>query len=194
MLLFTTLSTFLYFQQAQIISDSFQNPADRTAIFAGIDFAVNALTLTTQMFLTSRIISKLGLSWTLALVPLFLGFGFLALGWMPTLTVLVAVQIIRRAGNYAIMRPAREMLYVVLDKEEKYKAKNFIDTVIYRGGDAVSAWAYAGMNALGLGMAGIAFTAVPLAAIWAAVSFKLGKSQMQMAARLDQSSTHRKDK
>jgi AAA family ATP:ADP antiporter len=100
----------------------------------------------------------------------------------------------RRAGNYAIMRPAREMLYVVVDKEEKYKAKNFIETVIYRGGDAVSAWAYAGMNALGLGMAGIAFTAVPLAAIWAAVSFKLGKSQMQMAARLDQSSTHRKDK
>ena len=193
MLLFTTLSTFLYFQQAQIISDRFQNPADRTAIFAGMDFAVNALTLTTQMFLTSRIISKLGLSWTLALVPIFLGFGFLALGVMPTLSVLVAVQIMRRAGNYAIMRPAREMLYVVVDKEVKYKAKNFIDTVVYRGGDAVSAWAYAGMNALGLGMAGIAFTAVPLAAIWAAVSFKLGKSQMQMAARLDQSSTDRKD-
>ncbi len=194
MLLFTTLSTFLYFQQAQIISDSFQNPADRTAIFAGMDFAVNALTLTTQMFLTSRIISKLGLSWALALVPLFLGLGFLALGVMPTLGVLVAVQVLRRAGNYAIMRPAREMLYVVLDKEEKYKAKNFIDTVVYRGGDAVSAWAYAGMNALGLGMAGIAFTAVPFAAIWAAVSFKLGRSQMQMAARLDQSSTDRKDK
>ena len=193
MLLFTTLSTFLYFQQAQIISDSFQNPTDRTAIFAGMDFAVNALTLTTKIFLTSRIISKLGLSWTLALVPIFLGFGFLALGWMPTLGVLVAVQIMRRAGNYAIMRPAREMLYVVLDKEEKYKAKNFIDTVVYRGGDTVSAWAYAGMNALGLGMAGIAFTAVPLAAIWAWVSFKLGKSQMQMDARPDQSPTDRKD-
>ncbi len=182
MLLFTTLSTFLYFQQAQIVSDSFQNPADRTAIFAGMDFAVNALTLTTQIFLTSRIISKFGLSWTLALVPIFLGFGFLALGWMPTIGVLVAVQVMRRAGNYAIMRPAREMLYVVLDKEEKYKAKNFIDTVVYRGGDAVSAWAYAGMVSLGLGITGIAFTAVPLAAIWAWASFKLGKSQMQMAA------------
>ncbi|MDX1707466.1 MAG: MFS transporter [Desulfobacterales bacterium] len=194
MLLFTTLSTFLYFQQAQIISNSFQNPADRTAIFAGMDFAVNALTLTTQMFITSRIINKLGLSWTLALVPIFLGFGFLALGWMPTLAVLVAVQVMRRAGNYAIMRPAREMLYVVVDKEEKYKAKNFIDTVVYRGGDAMSAWAYAGMKALGLGMAGIAFTAVPLAAAWALISFKLGKSQMQRAARRDQTSTHRKDK
>jgi AAA family ATP:ADP antiporter len=192
MLLFTTLSTFLYFQQAQIISDSFQNSADRTAIFAGMDFAVNALTITTQMFLTSRIISKLGLSWTLALVPIFLGFGFLALGVMPALSVLIAAQVMRRAGNYAIMRPAREMLYVVVDKEEKYKAKNFIDTVVYRGGDAVSAWAYAGMNALGLGMAGIAFTAVPCAVIWTWVSFKLGKSQMQMAARLEQSSIRQK--
>ena len=194
MLLFTTLSTFLYFEQAQIISDSFQSPAARTALFAGMDFAVNALTLTTQMFLTSRIIRTVGLSWTLALVPIALGFGFLALGVMPTLSVLVVVQVLRRAGNYALMRPAREMLYIVVDKEEKYKAKNFIDTVVYRGGDTVSAWTFAGMKALGLGMAGIAFTAVPLAAIWAWVSFKLGKSQMQMAARLDQSSTDRRDK
>jgi AAA family ATP:ADP antiporter len=194
MLLFTTLATFLYFQQARIIADSFQNPADRTAVFAGMDFAVNALTITTQMFLTSRIIGKLGLSWTLALVPVLLGFGFLALGVMPALSVLVVVQVLRRAGNYAIMRPAREMLYVVVDKEDKYKAKNFIDTVVYRGGDAASAWAYAGMSALGLGMTGIAFAAVPLAAIWAWVSFKLGKSQMQRAARLDQSSTYRRDK
>lgn len=184
MLLFTTLATFLYFQQAQIIRENFQAPADRTAVFAAMDFAVNALTLATQTFLTSRIISKLGLSWTLALVPILLGFGFLALGWMPILSVLIAVQVLRRSGNYAVMRPAREMLYIVLDKEEKYKAKNFIDTVVYRGGDAISAWAYAGMNALGLSPAGIAFTAVPLAGMWAWISFKLGKHQMQMAARV----------
>ena len=193
MLLFTTLATFLYFQQAQIIRDNFQNPTDRTAIFAVMDFAVNALTLTTQMFLSSRIISKLGLSWALALVPLFLGFGFLLLGWMPVLSILITVQVLRRAGNYAVMRPAREMLYVVLGKEEKYKAKNVIDTVVYRGGDAVSAWIYAGMNALGLSISGIAFTAVPLAVIWAWISFKLGKRQMQMATQIGQKPKDRRD-
>ncbi len=193
MLLFSTLATFLYFQQAQIIRDNFQTAADRTAVFAAMDFAVNALTLATQTFLTSRIISKLGLSWTLALIPILLGFGLLALGWMPTLSILIAVQVLRRAGNYAVMRPAREMLYIVLDQEEKYKAKNFIDTVVYRGGDAVSAWAYAGLNALGLSLAGIAFTAVPLAGVWALISFKLGKRQMQMAAGLGQSPTNRRD-
>ncbi|MGD8799583.1 MAG: MFS transporter [Desulfobacterales bacterium] len=186
MLLFTTLATFLYFQQAQIIRDSIQDSAARTAVFAGMDFAVNGLTLATQLLLTSRIIKKLGLNWTLALIPVLLGFGFMLLGFMPALSVLIVVQILRRAGNYAVMRPAREMLYIVLDKEEKYKAKNFIDTVVYRGGDAVSAWVYAGMNALGLSLAGIAFTAVPLAGIWAWISFKLGKRQMQMAARIGQ--------
>jgi len=183
MLLFSTLATFLYFEQAQIIRDSFEVPSDRTAVFAAMDFAVNALTLTVQILLTSRIIRKFGLSWALALIPILLGCGFLLLGWMPALGILVVVQVLRRAGNYALMRPAREMLYVVLSKEEKYKAKNFIDTVVYRGGDAVSAWVYSGMSALGLGMAGIAFAAVPLAGVWALISFKLGRRQVQMAAR-----------
>jgi AAA family ATP:ADP antiporter len=127
MLLFTTLATFLYFQQAQIIRDSFADPAERTAVFAAL-------------FLTGRLVRWLGLPWTLALVPLLLCLGFMALAVSPVLVVLVVVQVIRRAGNYAIMRPSREMLYVVLGKEEKYKAKNFIDTTVYRGGDAVSAW------------------------------------------------------
>ena len=181
-LLYTTLATFLYFQQAQIISDTFDDPASRTALFAVMDFSVNFLTIITQLLLTSRIVSKWGLSWSLALIPLLLGFGFLLLGVAPALSVLVVVQVLRRAGNYAVMRPAREMLYVVLGKEEKYKAKNFIDTVVYRGGDAVSAWAYAGLKAIGVGVAGIALTAVPLAGIWVWISYKLGKKQEQLAA------------
>jgi len=84
-----------------------------------------------------------------------------------------------------VMKPAREMLYVVLGKEEKYKAKNFIDTVVYRGGDAVSAWAYAGLNAAGVSLAGIAMIAVPLSAVWAWISFKLGKRQEQFATLMD---------
>jgi len=181
MLLFTTLATFLYFQQAQIVRDSFSDPAERTAVFAGIDLAVNSLTLIFQLLLTGRLVKWLGLGWTLALVPLLLAGGFLALGLAPVLAVLVVVQVLRRAGNYAIMRPSREMLYVVLGREEKYKAKNFIDTVVYRSGDAVSAWAYAGLRALGLSLSTIAFIAAPLALVWAAVAYRLGRAQTRLA-------------
>jgi AAA family ATP:ADP antiporter len=182
-LLYTTLATFLYFQQAQIVRDSFSDSASRTAIFAAMDFSVNFLTIVAQLLLTSRIVRKWGLSWALALIPILLGFGFLLLGMMPMLSILIAVQVLRRAGNYAVMKPAREMLYVVLGKEEKYKAKNFIDTVVYRGGDAVSAWAYAGLQTAGISLGGIAWVAVPLAAMWAWISFKLGKRQTQMATK-----------
>ncbi|MDH3871100.1 MAG: MFS transporter [Gammaproteobacteria bacterium] len=181
MLLFTTLATFLYFQQAQIVRDSFSDPAERTAVFAGIDLAVNSLTLIFQLLLTGRLVKWLGLGWTLTLVPLLLAAGFLALGLAPVLAVLVVVQVLRRAGNYAIMRPSREMLYVVLGREEKYKAKNFIDTVVYRSGDAVSAWAYAGLRALGLSLSTIAFIAAPLALVWAAVAYRLGRAQTRLA-------------
>ena len=181
MLLFTMLATFLYFQQAQIIRDAFSSPADRTAVFAGMDLAVNVLTLLIQVFVTGRLIRRLGPAWTLAIVPLLLAAGFLLLSIAPTLAVLVIVQIIRRAGNYAVMRPAREMLYVVLGREEKYKAKNFNDTVIYRTGDAVSAWIYAGLRSLGVGLSGIAMIAVPIALIWAYLAWRLGDHQQKMA-------------
>jgi AAA family ATP:ADP antiporter len=181
MLLFTTLATFLYFQQAQIIRDSFADPAERTAVFAAIDFAVNLLTVLIQLFLTGRLVRWLGLPWTLAMIPLLLGLGFMALALSPVLAVLVVVQVIRRAGNYAIMRPSREMLYVVLGREEKYKAKNFIDTTVYRGGDAVSAWIYTGLRSLGLGLSGIAWLAVPLAGMWALLAFRLGREQARLA-------------
>ncbi len=180
-LLYTTLSTFLYFQQAQIIRDSFADPAERTTIFALIDFATNALTIICQLFFTGRIVKALGLGWTLALVPLMLSVGFLLLSLLPLLSVLIIVQVVRRAGNYAIMKPAREMLFVVLSEEEKYKAKNVIDTVIYRSGDLVSAWAYTGLQALGLNLAAIALVAAPLSAAWAVIGRQLGKMQEQRA-------------
>ena len=148
-----------------------------------MDFSVNFLTIGAQVFLTSRIVRRWGLSWTLACIPLLLGVGFVVLGMMPTLSVLIVIQVLRRAGNYAVMRPAREMLYVVLEKEEKYKAKNFIDTVVYRGGDTVSAWVYAGLKAVGLSLAQIALIAVPLAGVWAWISFKLGKRQTALAGK-----------
>jgi len=184
-LFYTTLSTFLYFQQAQIVRDNFVDPAQRTAVFAAMDFATNALTLVIQVFLTGRIVRALGLGWTLALIPMLLGAGFLVLGMTPVLAVLVTLQVVRRAGNYAIMKPGREMLFVVLDRQEKYKAKNIIDTVIYRSGDLVSAWAYTGLQALGLGLAGIAILAVPLTGLWAWICFRLGRKQEALAKQLE---------
>ncbi|MFK5947768.1 MAG: MFS transporter [Methylococcales bacterium] len=184
MLLFTTLATFLYFMQAQIIRDAFVDSAQRTAVFASIDFAVNALTLVLQIFLTSRLIKWFGISVVLAIIPVMLAIGFILLSVSPVLTVLLAVQIIRRAGNYAVMRPVREMLYVVLSREEKYKAKNVIDTVVYRAGDAVSAWVYTGMRSLGMGVSGIALIAVPLAILWAWIAFGLGRQQTKLADKL----------
>lgn len=185
-LLYTTLSTFLYFQQASIIQDSFSDSAERTSVFAMIDLAVNSLTILIQVFLTGRLVRMLGLAWTLALIPLLLVVGFLILSLSPVLGVLIVVQILRRAGNYSIMRPAREMLYVVLGREEKYKAKNFIDTVVYRGGDAVSAWVYDAMRSMGLSLGQIAFIAAPLAAVWALVAYRLGLRREQIAAQTPQ--------
>ena len=177
MLLFTTLATFLYFMQAHIVRDAFSDSAQRTAVFAAIDLAVNSLTIGMQVLVTSRLIKRFGLAVVLALVPVLLAIGFGVLGLAPVLSVLIVVQVIRRAGNYAITRPAREMLYVVLGREEKYKAKNFIDTAVYRTGDAISAWLYAGMKGLGLGVAAIAWIAVPLALVWAWVAYGLGRQQ-----------------
>ncbi len=182
MLLFTTLATFLYLQQAYIVRGAFTDPSQRTAVFAAIDLAVNAITIVLQVFLTGRLIKAFGLGPMLALIPVLLGLGFVAIGVWPVLAVLVVVQVCRRAGNYAIMRPAREMLYTVLDREAKYKAKTFVDTAVYRFGDWVSSVAYNALSALGLGLSAIAFIAVPLTAVWASVAYALGRRREALAA------------
>lgn len=185
MLLFSTLATFLYFQQAEIIRDNFADSAKRTEVFAAMNFAVQAITVIVQIFLTAKIVERIGMAWTLALIPIGLALGFLILGWAPVLGVLIVMQVLRRAGNYSIMKPAKEMLYVVLGKEEKYKAKNFIDTVVYRGGDAGGAWAYSGLQTLGFSLSAIAFIAVPLAGVWAWVSFRLGKKNEDLVSEVE---------
>jgi len=177
-LIYTTLATFLYFGQAHIIKATFASTAERTQWFAVIDLAVNALTILTQLFITSRLVNRFGLSITLSLIPLLMAAGFIALGASPILMVLAVFQIIRRAGNYAIAKPAREMLFTVLSREEKYKAKNVIDTVVYRGGDALSGWLFAGLMAMGLGLSGIAFIGTGFALLWAVNGWWLGKQQV----------------
>lgn len=177
MVLYTTLSTFLYFQQAHIVEDKLSDSGTRTAFFATIDLATNVLTVLAQLFVTARVVERFGLSVTLMLVPALLVVGFVALGLYPALAVILVVQVVRRAGNYAVARPAREVLYTVVSREDKYKSKNFIDTVVYRGGDAASGWAFAGLVGLGFGLSSIAFIAVPVAAIWVVTGLVLGRQQ-----------------
>jgi AAA family ATP:ADP antiporter len=179
----TLLGTFLYFHQAHIIAVQIAGTAQRTALFAKIDLAVNALTLLCQLFVVSRLIGRFGVGTTLMILPLASAAGFLLLGVSPTLAVLVVFQVMRRAGEYAIARPAREILFTVLRREEKYKAKNVIDTVVFRGGDALSSWLLEGLRMLGFGFAGIAFVGVPVALVWAGTGWMLGRSQDDMRAR-----------
>jgi ATP:ADP antiporter, AAA family len=181
-LLFAITSTFLYFQQAEIARQSFADRGARTAFFARIDLWVNVLTLGAQLFLTGRVLRAIGIGLTLALLPALsvLGFGILAM--TPTLAVLVIYQVLRRAGNFAFARPSREVLFTVVPREDKYKAKSFIDTVIYRTGDQVGAWSYAALGFLGLAMTGISIAAVPISIAWLLNSLWLGRKQEGMAA------------
>ena len=183
MLLFTVGSTFLYNIQAEIMSRTFSDPAERTSVFARIDLAVNTLTLFTQLFLTGRIMKWLGVGFTLALLPLLSMVGFLALGAAPVFAVFVVFQVLRRAGNFAVAVPTREVLYTVLPRRDKYKAKNFNDTFVYRAGDQAGAWSFAGLGALGLGTAALAWTMVPVAGVWLVVALWLGKRQKGLASR-----------
>jgi AAA family ATP:ADP antiporter len=182
LLCYTTLSTTLYFQQVEIVRGAVPDSNERTRLFATIDLAVNSLTLIVQLLLTARLGAALGIGWMLALMPIASLFGFAWLGAVPTLAVLIVFGVTRRVGEFAISKPVREALYTVVPREERYKAKNFIDTVIYRGGDAFSGWLIA---ALRLGVSGIAFAALPVAAGWIAVSFWLGRKQRMLRAKMN---------
>jgi AAA family ATP:ADP antiporter len=179
-LLFSLASTFLYFQQARIVAAAIPDSARRTALFAAVDLAVNVFALAAQSLATGRLLSGLGLSAGLSLVPAVGVAAFLAVAIAPTLWVMGVAQALRRGLHYAVERPAREVLYTVLGREEKYKAKSFVDTVVYRGGDAASGWAYAGLSTLGVSLAGSALVAVPIAGLSLLVARWLAARQQGM--------------
>ena len=179
--LFSTLGTFLYFEQAHIVEAALPTRDERTAVFALIDLLVNLLTILTQLLVTGHLLSRFGVPTTLALVPALLAFGFLLLGGVPAVAVLIGVQVLNRTGSYAVTRPARETLFTVVERPVKYKAKSFIDTVVYRGGDAVSGWLFAGLKTLGMGLGAIAVLAVPLALLWGWLGWRLGRKQEALA-------------
>ena len=152
------------------------DPETRTQIWANMDLAVNSLTILVGVFATGRIASHLGMPFTLASIPVLIGAGLLLLAAAPLVGVVVALQIIRRAGDYAVSRPAREMLFTAVDRETRFKAKPVIDIVIYRGGDMLSAWGFTALTqVLGLGLAAVALVGAFIAALWAVTGVYLGR-------------------
>lgn len=172
MLFFTLLTTFVYFQQATIVDAALTDRTARTRFFANVDLAVNSTELVTQMFATGRLVRGVGVPIALALLPALSIPGFVWLALSPTIPVLMAFQVFRRSFNYSVARPAREMLFTVVPRADRYKAKTFIDTVVYRVGDQIGAWAYAPLAAAGAGIGAVSTVAVVIAiasvvnAIW----------------------------
>jgi len=176
--LYTSVNTFIYFQLKNLMEGL--DFATRTQIWSGMDIAVNLLTIGTAMFVTGRLTTKFGLAWTLALVPIAIVAGLFVVAMAPMLWVVVGLQVVRRAGNYAITRPGREMLFTVVDRETRFKAKSVIDNVVYRGGDVVAAWGFTGLTqGLGLGLGPVAAVGAGIAAIWVMVARYLGRRYEQ---------------
>ncbi len=181
MVLFTIGSTFLYFAQSDLVGREFADKASRTAVLAKLELSVQTLTVITQIFFTGRIIRWLGLGLALALLPIISILGFGALALLPAFGTVAMFTVLRRGGNFAITNPAMEVLFTVVRREDKYKAKNVIETFVYRGGDQIGAWAYKGLTGLGLGLVGISYVAVPLSVIWLGLGLWLGRRQAQLA-------------
>lgn len=173
-LFYVVMNTFIYFELRKLLID-FDRDA-RTQIWASIDLIVNVLAIVTAIFLTGRITTRFGMPTTLALIPVLMVLGWLVVAISPILLFLIGLQIIRRAGNYAITKPGREMLFTLVDNEARYKVKPVIDIVVYRGGDMLSAWFYTFLTAtLGLGLSGVSIIAAAVASLWALTGLYLGK-------------------
>ncbi len=171
---YTGISSFIYFELKNLMAEL--SRAERTEVWAMIDLATNTLTILAGLFLTSRLATKLGIGMTLALIPLVVVFGMVSIAVAPVLTLVVLLQITRRSGGYAITRPAREMLFTYVDQDTRFKAKQVLDVVVYRGGDVFWGWGFTFLTAaLSLGVVGVALFGAGIAFIWASIGFYLGK-------------------
>ena len=177
-------ATITYFEQANIVSANVHDAGAQTRIFASIDLAVGLLSLVTQIFATGQVLKRFGTGVAAAALPGVYVVGFAALFSAPSLAVVVGLQVVQRWMNFAVANPARQVFFTVLDREEKYKAKNLIDVVVYRGSDALYGWVFDSLQAMGLKLGGIALVALPLAAGWLVLSTALGRAQESRAATL----------
>ncbi|HEX6157363.1 MAG TPA: MFS transporter, partial [Burkholderiales bacterium] len=180
--LMSVAATFLYFEQAAIVAAASDDPAVRTRIFAAVDLAVGLLTLAVQFVATGKLIARFGVGPALALLPLVFAAGFAVLAAAPVLAVVIAFQALQRTANFAISNPAREVLFTVVARDEKYKAKNVIDIVAVRGADAAGGWLFTGLRSLGMEMRSIPLAAIVIAAACFALAVALGRAQERRAA------------
>jgi len=178
--LYVAISTFVYFEIKNLLVGVDHDV--RTQIWGGIDLAVNSLAIVTAVFATGRLATKFHMSITLTLIPVLIVIGLLIVAVTPIISVIAGLQIVRRAGNYAITRPGREMLFTVVDREMRFRAKPVIDIVVYRGGDMITAWAFTALTAgLGFGLSAVAMVGAGIALIWAVVGIYLGRSYHRIA-------------
>ena len=182
-------ATIIYFEQAHIVSEAVKSAGLQTRIFASIDLAVSLLTLVTQLFITGQVLKRVGTGVAAAALPIVYIVGFAVLAVMPTLIVVVTVQVVQRWMNFAIANPARQLFFTVVTREEKYKAKNLVDVVVYRGSDALSGWIFDTLQGLGLKLGAIALCSLPVVAGWAVLSLALGREQEKRSARRRETST-----
>ncbi len=187
--LLSLAGTFLYFQQANIVAALSDDPNRRIAIFARIDLAVSLLTIIVQFVVTGKIIRRFGAGPAAAFLPFVFAMGFLALALTPMLWVVIAFQAAQRAANFAISNPARELLFTVVEREEKYKAKYVIDNVMFRGGDAASGWLFNALRGFGMELGAISLATVPVALAWLALALGLGRSHERRVPQANPSTT-----
>jgi len=172
---YTTVSTILYFEQTDIVKQAIRDSGERTRYFALLDLTNNIITVSLQLLVTRQVLTRLGLRTALVAAPALIGAGLVALALFPTLAVVAVLYVVHRAGEHAFTRPGREVIYTVVAPEERFKAKNFIDTFVYRGNDALVAWLLGALHSAGAGIASIAALGIAVSAGWAANGFALGK-------------------
>ncbi len=179
--LMAAVSTFLYLQQAELLQVHFPDRGERTAFLGRIELTVNVAVVLMQVFAVGKLTSRFGLPVMIVSVPLFVVGGFLLIAASPTLATLVGVYIFRRLGQYAVVRPCREVLYTTVDRESKYKAKNVNDTLVYRTSDYVVAKGHdAFVSAFGANLTWVAWLGAVVAAVWALVAYLLGRAHERM--------------
>ena len=177
----TIMATFLYFTRLQMVAALGDDLDLRTTVFARIDMITQVATLVLQAVIAGHLMQRLGVHVALALLPVTVALGFIGLAIVGSLAALIVFEAVFRALQRAITRPARETLYTVVSREDKYKSKAFIDTFVYRGGDVAGAQVEGLLARLGMGLAALASVAVPLALAWAALGVWLGRAQRRMA-------------
>ena len=170
-------NTLIYFTQANIILDDRDTFSELVAGFAQLDVFAQVATLFVQIFVTTQVIKRIGVGWTLVILPVVTLAGFAVLSAWATFGVMAVFQAVHRATRYAISRPARETLFSVVSPSEKYKAKPFVDVFVYRGGDLAGAGVDSMFAAMGLTLAAVAAATVPVAGVWAVLCLALGRAQ-----------------